>query len=151
MDKNWIPDVTMVRTMLMYGKDRTGHPFPPLLDRELCQDIAIMGGKDGDTNKQCLKETNIKPTGSLNSTTVTIDPSNHYGVAGSSLSLIVNAPTVMCSVYTMADAHSSRIQSMRETWAGGCDGFLAFSTESDPRLPAISLPHDGPEECESMS
>jgi hypothetical protein len=43
----------------------------------------------------------------------------------------------------MADAHSSKIQGMRDTWAGGCDGFLAFSTESDPRLPAISLYHHG--------
>ena len=109
-----------------------------------------MGGKDGDTNKQCLRETKIKPTGPLDSSFVTIDPSNHYGVTEGSQSINVPAPTVMCLVYTTADAHSSRIQAMRETWAGGCDGFLAFSTESDPRIPAISLPHDGKEECESL-
>jgi glycoprotein-N-acetylgalactosamine 3-beta-galactosyltransferase len=39
---------------------------------------------------------------------------------------------------------------MRETWAGGCDGFLAFSTESDPRLPAMAIQHDGPEEYDNM-
>lgn len=150
IDKNWIPDVTMVRTMLMYGKDRDGNVFPPPLDREFCEDIAVMGGKYEDTNKQCLVESNIQPTGPLNATTVTIDPSNHYGVAGTSKPIIVDAPSIICLVYTMADAHSSRIQGMRDTWAGGCDGFLAFSTESDPRLPAISLKHDGPEEYDNM-
>jgi len=51
----------------------------------------------------------------------------------------------------MADAHANRIRAMRDTWAGGCDGFLAFSTESDPRLPAISLEHEGPEAYTNVS
>eukprot|EP00585_Thalassiosira_rotula_P024771 CAMPEP_0196248830 /NCGR_PEP_ID=MMETSP0913-20130531/41427_1 /TAXON_ID=49265 /ORGANISM="Thalassiosira rotula, Strain GSO102" /LENGTH=48 /DNA_ID= /DNA_START= /DNA_END= /DNA_ORIENTATION= len=46
----------------------------------------------------------------------------------------------------MEAAHSTRIRAIRETWGGGCDGFLAFSTKSDPRLPTIHLEHDGPEE-----
>lgn len=150
VDKSWIPDVTMIRTMLMHGKDRDGNLFPPPLDNELCEDIAVQGGKAGDTNKECLRATMIKPTGPLNSTTVTIYPSNHFGVDGDSGSVTIPAPRLMCLVYTMADAHSNRIQGMRETWAGGCDGFLAFSTESDPRLPAISLEHDGPEEYTNM-
>ncbi|KAL3794593.1 hypothetical protein ACHAWO_005438 [Cyclotella atomus] len=150
VDKNWVPDVTMVRTMLMYGKDQGGHAFPPPLDKELCEDFGVMGDKEEDTNKKCLKETNIKPTGPLNATTVTFDPSNHFGVDGTSGLVTVNAPTLMCMVYTLADAHSSRIQGMRETWAGGCDGFLAFSTESDPRLPAMAIQHDGPEEYDNM-
>lgn len=110
VDKNWVPDVTMVRTMLMYGKDRGGHAFPPPLDKELCEDFGVMGDKEEDTNKKCLKETNIKPTGPLNATTVTFDPSNHFGVDGTSGLVTVNAPTLMCMVYTLADAHSSRIQ-----------------------------------------
>lgn len=146
---NWIPDVAMIRTMLMHGKDRQGNPFPPPLDEELCEDIAVQGGKSGDSNKECLRQSSIMPTGPLNSTTVTIQPGNHYGSTGGS-KITIPAPKLMCLVYTMADAHSNRIQGMRETWAGGCDGFLAFSTESDPRLPAISLPHDGPEECELL-
>jgi hypothetical protein len=32
----------------------------------------------------------------------------------------------------------------------GCDGFLASSTESDPRTPAISLRRDSPEEYTNM-
>lgn len=150
VDKSWIPDVTMLRTMLMYGKDINGNPFPPPLDKELCENIAVQGGKQGDTNKECLREAMIRPTGNLNSTTVTIYPSNHFGVDGDADPITLPAPKLMCLVYTMADAHSNRIQGMRETWAGGCDGFLAFSTESDPRLPAISLEHDGPEEYTNM-
>jgi hypothetical protein len=149
-DEDWIPDVAMIRKMLMHGKDRNGNVFPPPLDKELCQDISVQGGTRDDSNKECLREAMIKPTGPLNSTTVTIQPSNHFGAGGDSAAITVPAPRLMCLVYTMADAHSNRIQGMRETWAGGCDGFLAFSTESDPRLPAISLPHDGPEEYTNM-
>ena len=152
VDPEWIPDVTMIRTMLMYGKDLHGKRFPPPLDKELCEDIAIMGGKEEDSNKDCILKTRVKPTGPLNATIVTIDPSNHFGVDKDSDSepFTVPAPTILCLVYTMADAHSSRIQGMRETWAGGCDGFLAFSTESDPRLPAVALAHDGLEEYDNM-
>jgi glycoprotein-N-acetylgalactosamine 3-beta-galactosyltransferase len=53
-------------------------------------------------------------------------------------------------VYTMEDAHATTIRAIRETWAGGCDGFLAFSTVSDPRIPAISLEHLGPESYDNM-
>lgn len=148
--ENWIPDVTMIRSMLMHGRDRAGNAFPPPLDTELCQDIAVQGGKSGDSNKECLRQSHIMPTGPLNSTTVTISPQNHYGSTSQQQEITIPAPRLMCLVYTMADAHSNRIQGMRETWAGGCDGFLAFSTESDPRLPAISLKHDGPEEYTNM-
>ena len=150
VDENWIPDVTMVRSMLMHGKDINGNEFPPPLDKELCENIDVQGGKGGDSNKELLQKAMIRPTGPLNSTTVTIHPSNHYDANGSLDSVTVPAPRLMCLVYTMADAHSNRIQGMRETWAGGCDGFLAFSTESDPRLPTISLPHDGPEAYTNM-
>ena len=39
VEKDWIPDVTMVRTMAMYGKDKDGNPFPPPLSNELCENI----------------------------------------------------------------------------------------------------------------
>jgi hypothetical protein len=55
-------------------------------------------------------------------------------------------PKILCMVYTMEAKHATNIRGIRETWASHCDGFLAFSTASDPRIPAISLPHDGPEE-----
>mmetsp|Transcript_6299 Transcript_6299/g.14537 ORF Transcript_6299/g.14537 Transcript_6299/m.14537 type:complete len:529 (-) Transcript_6299:69-1655(-) len=153
VEKDWVPDVTMIRKMLMYGKDIDGQDFPPALAEEFCEDIGVQGGRSGDTNKECVLESMIRTTGPLNSTTVTIHPSNHYGTRGENSAdkgVTVRAPRLMCLVYTMADAHSNRIRAMRETWAGGCDGFLAFSTESDPRLPAISLEHEGPESYDNM-
>jgi glycoprotein-N-acetylgalactosamine 3-beta-galactosyltransferase len=53
-------------------------------------------------------------------------------------------------VYTMKEQHATNIRAIRETWASHCDGFLAFSTADDPRLPAISLPHAGKEEYNNM-
>lgn len=152
VEEDWIPDVTMIRSMIMYGKDRDGNTFPPPLAKELCENIGVFGGKNGDTNKECLRETRIRGTGPLTSETVTITPSNHYEVSADvpKGTIDVPAPKIMCLVYTMADAHANRIRAMRETWAGGCDGFLAFSTESDPRLPVISLKHEGPESYDNM-
>lgn len=150
VEKDWIPDVTMIRKMMVYGKDRDGNPFPPPLANELCENIGVTGGEHGDINKKCLQESVIRPTGPLQSTTVTITPSNHFGEDEVGDSIEVPAPKLMCLVYTMADAHANRIRAMRDTWAGGCDGFLAFSTESDPRLPTISLEHEGPESYDNM-
>ena len=151
VEEDWIPDVTMIRTMAKYGKDINGNSFPPPLSEELCEDIKETGEKKGDSNKVCLNESMIT-TGPLTSELVSITPSNHYGAASSvqNGTIDVPAPKIMCLVYTMADAHANRIRAMRETWAGGCNGFLAFSTKSDPRLPVMSLQHDGPEEYENM-
>ncbi|KAL7549258.1 hypothetical protein ACHAWF_012522 [Thalassiosira exigua] len=150
IEKDWVPDVTMIRKMLVHGEDRDGNPFPPPLPEELCEDIGVSGGKGGDINKRCVHESMISSKGELKSTTVTISPSNHYEAKKGKNEIEVPAPKLMCLVYTMANAHANRIRTMRDTWAGGCDGFLAFSTESDPRLPAISLKHDGPEEYTNM-
>ena len=129
MKEGWIPDATMLHTMTLYGKDTNGNPFPPLLSPELCEDI-IVGDRGTDENKKCFTESNIRPV--------------HAGALGA------EAPSVMCLIYTMAEAHSTRIRAIRDTWAGGCDGFLAFSTVSDPRLPAISLKHEGEESYDNM-
>lgn len=56
----------------------------------------------------------------------------------------------MCMVYTMEEKHATNIRAIRETWASGCDGFLAFSTANDPRIPAISLKHEGEEMYSNM-
>ena len=50
----------------------------------------------------------------------------------------------------MKNSHSTSIRAIRDTWGGGCDGFLAFSSSSDPRLPAIALQHEGPEAYDNM-
>ncbi|KAL7542287.1 hypothetical protein ACHAXR_011637 [Thalassiosira sp. AJA248-18] len=90
-----------------------------------------------------------------NSDNVTISPWNHSGAVpasatGNQSPITVPAPKVLCLIYTVKNAHSTRIRAIRETWAGGCDGFLAFSTKSDPRLPAIALEHIGPESYGNM-
>lgn len=61
-----------------------------------------------------------------------------------------NAPRILCMLYTVESAHATTIRAIRETWASHCDGFLAFSTANDPRIPAISLEHEGKEEYGNM-
>ncbi|KAL9186199.1 hypothetical protein ACHAXT_005437 [Thalassiosira profunda] len=117
--------------MALHGVDINGNPFPPRLPPELCEDIPV-GGGGTDANKKCFTESNIRP------------------VPVVALDAEVPIPKVLCLIYTMAEAHSTRIRAIRDTWAGGCDGFLAFSTVSDPRLPAISLEHEGEESYDNM-
>ena len=155
VSENWVPDVTMLRTMLMHGKDIHGNRFPPKLSNELCEDFGFDGEENGDSNKECIRESNIHPVGAMNLETVTIYPSSlerYYNSSGevSKDSIQLPAPKVMCLVYTTADAHATRIRAIRDTWGGGFDGFLAFSTQSDPRLPGISLEQDGEESYDNM-
>jgi glycoprotein-N-acetylgalactosamine 3-beta-galactosyltransferase len=114
--------------MGLEGKDSNGNSWPPSLASidDLCEPIGNIGGRK-DHNKNLLDAVPIV----VHSTT--------------------NAePTIFCGVYTMQTAHATNIRAMRETWAPHCHGFLAFSTQSDPRIPAISLPHDGPETYTNM-
>ena len=41
-------------------------------------------------------------------------------------------PTIFCFTYTstMESAHATKICAIRERWAPGCDGYLAFSTKN---------------------
>jgi len=126
---NWIPDVTMLRRMFLKGSDANGNPFPPPLPSELCEDMGVQGNRKDD-NKQALDAISISPS--------RMDKHDDDG------------PKVLCMIYTMAADHGGRVRAVRETWGGGCDGFLAFSTESDPRIPAISIPHDGEESYSNM-
>lgn len=129
MPGSWIPDVEITRRMFLKGVDGNGNAFPPPLDDELCEPMGPFGQKN-DINKDMIDAVNVQ----------IMDDDG-----------AVSQPTrILCMVYTMADAHAGRIRAMRETWAGRCDGFLAFSTESDPRIPAISLPHEGAEAYGNM-
>ncbi|KAL7533842.1 hypothetical protein ACHAWF_004637 [Thalassiosira exigua] len=156
---DWIPDPTSLRTMLTHGKDREGNPFPPPLPRELCEDVGPGGGRDGDDDAACFREAGIRSLGSLSDEAVMISPWNHHGIATTTkaddarneTSIVeVPAPAVLCLTYATASAHAARIRAARETWAGGCDGYLAFSTRSDPRLSAVKVEHDGPEAYDNM-
>ena len=59
-------------------------------------------------------------------------------------------PRLMCMVYATAERHADNVRAIRETWAPGCDGFLTLSTRNDSRVPALALPHDGPEAYDNM-
>ena len=126
---DWVPDVTMLRRMFLAQKDANGNPWPPPLPTELCEPI----GNDGDSHDQDKELLDAAP--------IIAEPL--LGTEG-------GGPKILCMIYTMASAHAAQVRAIRETWAGGCDGFLAFSTESDPRIPAISIPHDGDEHYKNM-
>jgi hypothetical protein len=49
---HWIPDVTTLHRMMLAGKDANGHPWPPSLDLELCEDIGTDGNHTVDVNKE---------------------------------------------------------------------------------------------------
>ena len=129
---DWVPDVTILRRMFLAQRDANGNPWPPPLPTDLCEPIGVFGGHT-DENKELLDAVPIVAEPLLVKTTTASVP-----------------PRILCMIYTMANAHHAQVRAIRETWAGGCDGFLAFSTESDPRIPAISLPHDGEESYNNM-
>jgi len=130
--ENWIPDVTLLRRMAQHGVDANGIPWPPKLSDELCEKMNVQGGKNNDINKEALDAIPVRIVEKDTTTTTT------------------TTTKVLCMVYTMKDAHATKIRAIRETWASRCDGFLAFTTESDPRIPAISIPHDGAESYGNM-
>jgi glycoprotein-N-acetylgalactosamine 3-beta-galactosyltransferase len=121
-----VPDVTMLHRMYQEGKDSRGNPWPPTLPEELCEPMGVFGGWHDDENKELFDAVPIR-AGRRNSTT-----------------------KVLCLIYTLETAHATRIRAIRETWAGLCDGFLAFSNQTDLRIPAISIPHEGVESYHNM-
>jgi len=139
----WVPDVWIQRRMLKAGKDQNGDPFPPPLvtvtDRELCENIGTFGGNNDDHVK-LINEVPIRGMPML----------MEWSPAQAATKKMKRQPKVMCIVYTMEENHATNIRVIRETWGPGCDGFLAFSTRDDPRIPAISIPHDGQEEYSNM-
>jgi glycoprotein-N-acetylgalactosamine 3-beta-galactosyltransferase len=121
------PDVTMLHRMYKEGKDASGNIWPPLLSRELCEPIGYRGTRKKDTHKDLFDAVPIR------------------GLQDSKI-----RTKLFCLIYTLAEAHPTRVRAIRETWAGLCDGFLAFSNQTDLRIPAISIPHDGIESYHNM-
>jgi hypothetical protein len=145
--KQWIPDVTVLRRMMIAGKDSDGNIWPPPLitldNNELCEDIGVFGGNIDD-HKLLLNNNGSKYIRGL--PLVLKDDDDPRRLSSKKR----RQPKILCMVYTMEQNHHTSIRAIRETWGGGCDGFLAFSTKDDPRIPAISLQHDGPEEYSNM-
>ena len=127
VDPDWIPDATMLHQMYLEGKDAQGNPWPPPIGGDICEDFWGVGK---DINKRLFQAVPV-------SVSAATERQNE-------------GPRVFCGVYTMASAHSQSIRAMRETWAPRCDGFVAFSTESDPRIPAYGIHHEGKEEYNNM-
>jgi len=111
---DWIPDVTMLRRMFLDGHDANGNPWPPPLGDDLCW------ARNKSRTKELL---DVVP------------------IMGAPLPRTPETTNnkILCMIYTKEDRHATTIRAMRETWAAGCDGFLAFSTKTDPRIPAIRL------------
>mmetsp|Transcript_32330 Transcript_32330/g.78614 ORF Transcript_32330/g.78614 Transcript_32330/m.78614 type:complete len:480 (+) Transcript_32330:73-1512(+) len=124
--KDWVPDVTMLRRMFLDGHDANGNPWPPPLDDELCNVLP-----KNDSTRELFDVVPIIGA-----------PISREPEKGNN--------KVLCFIYAMENGHHNKIRSMRETWAPGCDGFLVFSTKSDPRIPAISVPHKGAEKYGNM-
>ena len=117
--EGWVPDVSMLRRMYVEGKDAQGNPWPPPLDDELCEPIGL-NGTSQDIEKDAL---------------------DNMAIAAAEISKEINTGSnrVLCLIYTIESSHGTSVRAIRETWASGCDGFLAFSTVNDPRIPAIHL------------
>ena len=124
---DWIPDAKMLHNMLLDGHDQTGQPWPPPLSKDYCGALGEFGGPN-DPSKLLLEQVPIHGL-----------PANDK-----------DGPSIFCGVYTMQVNHAGNVRAMRETWAPHCDGFVAFSTATDPRIPALNIEHEGPEEYNNM-
>jgi len=56
---------------------------------------------------------------------------------------------IFCAVYTMETFHH-RLDSIRETWAPKCDGFMVASNKTDTTRNTVNIPHFGPEHYNSV-
>lgn len=60
-------------------------------------------------------------------------------------------PKILCLVYTHGSSKArGKLSAIVDTWGRHCDGFLAASTETDPTLGAVDIPHQGKEDYHNM-
>ena len=128
---DWVPDATMLHTMLREGRDNMGNPWPPELPRDFCAPMGKVEGLVVDNDKKLLEGVPLRG--------ITPLPDGRG-----------DGPKVFCGIYAMEENHAGNIRAMRETWAPHCDGFLVFSTRTDPRIPALAIQHEGPESISNM-
>jgi len=57
---------------------------------------------------------------------------------------------LFCALYTMEKNHAVNVKAVKETWGKRCDGFVAFSTSSDPTIPSYKIEHEGDEAYDNM-
>ena len=134
---DWVPNPHMLHQMYLDGKDSNGNPFPPTLPDEYCEEISVSGRKNNDVNKELIDTVPIQALK---------EPATSPNDAADSQQL----PTVFCAIYTMYENHHTNVRAIRDTWAPLCNGFVAFSTISDPRIPSYKIEHEGKEEYNNM-
>uniref|UniRef100_A0A7R9U3Q6 N-acetylgalactosaminide beta-1,3-galactosyltransferase n=1 Tax=Pinguiococcus pyrenoidosus TaxID=172671 RepID=A0A7R9U3Q6_9STRA len=127
--QDYVPDVWKLRRWAIQGVDDSGEQWPPPLPQEFCEDLGDFGGQS-DGNKKALQAMGL--------------------VADAALPPTDDDPKLLCIVYTTASRHTTSIRAQRETWGSQCDGFLVFSTEADPRIPAVKVEFEGPEEYDNI-
>ncbi|RYG98748.1 hypothetical protein EON65_51055 [archaeon] len=60
-----------------------------------------------------------------------------------------NPVKIFCGIYTYEKHHVNALMT-RNTWAKKCDGFVAFSTITDPSIPSVFIEHEGEESYNNM-
>ena len=125
-----LPNVTLLKDMTQLGKDQFGNPFPPPLHPEYCKDLDPHGNYGKDLHKRLLQQ-------------VPITGGQALQVQADEYEDDLPPPKIFCAIYTTSEKHATNIRAIRETWATQCDGFLAFSENTDLRLPTISLTPKG--------
>ena len=61
-----------------------------------------------------------------------------------------SSPRILCIVYTHSNRHYPYLQSVIDTWGRQCDGFIASSNLTNPKLNAVNIPHRGIESYNNM-
>jgi len=81
------------------------------------------------------------PGGWQHGKNVTVDTPPYYNTP--------KPPKILCGMYTY---HKKRylVQAAAHSWAWRCDGFLAFSDVTEPKIGAVDLPHYGKETYGNM-
>ena len=52
---------------------------------------------------------------------------------------------LLCISYTYEGDHAGKGVAMASSWMHRCDGALVLSNATDPKVPAVAIPHVGPE------
>lgn len=124
--EQWIPDVTVLRRMMISGKDSIGNPWPPPLivnstridnvnnstDRELCDSIGVFGG----TNDENLIALNAAQIRGMPMVRVVVPQPTDKDKNENEKEQKQKQPRILCMIYTMEQNHHTSIRAIRETW-----------------------------------
>lgn len=79
-------------------------------------------------------------------TKVQVVQEQQYSAHNDSTTYNNHHPRILCAIYTIStNRHNIQIKNIIDTWGHRCDGFIAFSNETNITLGTINLTHVGPE------